>query len=212
MAQIKNNLVPVGKTVGFTLSNTGSVEFVGECEISEEDLLSAAAKPKTKYQQAKEMIERMLRQSDRTYNEVHNACIDAGINPRTISDVKRDYLIQTVKKLDDWYWTIVGSKWDDSAKEPAVSDVSEDVAFVTLDDRPISEMLPLARDVVPEDRLPDNRPELDMNLFEPLHLVPPPKKRGSKVKPVTSICLAGSRINPEHVYDDLQVFDWRGCL
>ena len=202
MAQIKNNLAPIGKAVSFTLGNMGGVEFLGECEISEEDLLSTSVKPKTKYQQAKEMIERMLRQGDRTSNEIHNVCIDAGISPRVISDVKRDYLISSIKKPDDWYWTITGSKWDTTAKEDDESEEMDEVTFVTLDDRPISEMLTTAQSFNPKEPEIVRRPplELDDDLFEVLPLTSPMRTRGRPPKVMQS---------PTVMYDDLRIFDWR---
>ena len=40
MTQIKNNLSSFGKAVKFTINDNGGVDFHGECDISEEDLLS----------------------------------------------------------------------------------------------------------------------------------------------------------------------------
>jgi len=106
MAQIKNNLTAIGRTISFTINKHGGVEFLGECDISEADLLSAAEERKTKHQIAKETIIAMLSDGDKKSNAVFDACINAGISTSTMAYVKKQLGIQSVRKIDDWYWTI----------------------------------------------------------------------------------------------------------
>jgi len=106
MAQIKNNLSTFGKAVSFTINKRGGIDFQGECDISEDELLSVAGDKKTKYQIAKELITTMLADGDRKSNEMFDACINAGVTASTISYTKRQLGVQSIIKDNDWYWTM----------------------------------------------------------------------------------------------------------
>ena len=106
MAQIKNNLAAFGKAISFTINKRGGVEFLGECDISESELLSAADEKKSKYQIAQDTIVSMLSDGDKKSNEVFDACIKVGVSVQTMNIVKKHFGIQSVKKPDDWYWTL----------------------------------------------------------------------------------------------------------
>ena len=106
MAQIKNNLAAFGKSVSFTINKRGGIDFHGECDISEDELLSVAGDKKTKYQIAKEIITTMLADGDRKSNEMFDACVDAGVTVSTINYTKRQLGVQSIMKDNDWYWTI----------------------------------------------------------------------------------------------------------
>jgi len=106
MAQIKNNLTAFGKAISFTINKRGGVEFLGECDISESELLSTAEEKKSKYQIAQETIVAMLSDGDKKSNEIFDACIKAGVSIQTMNIVKKHLGIQSVKKPDDWYWTL----------------------------------------------------------------------------------------------------------
>ena len=112
MAQIKNNLTAFGKAVSFSINKKGGVEFHGECDISEDELLSIAGDKKTKYQIAKETIMAMLADGDRKSNEVYDACMKAGVSTSLMSYIKKQLGIQSVKKIDDWYWTMASDAID----------------------------------------------------------------------------------------------------
>lgn len=106
MAQIKNNLTAFGRAVSFSINKKGGVEFHGECDISEDELLSVAGDRKTKYEIAKETITAMLSDGDRKSNEIYDACMKAGVSTSLMSYTKKQLGIQSVKKIDDWYWTM----------------------------------------------------------------------------------------------------------
>lgn len=105
MTQIKNNLLAFGKSISFTISGTGSIEFLGECDISEEELLSTTLPKQTKLETAKELITSMLSDGDKKSNEIYDACLNAGISSATMQTVKKKMGIKSVRKIDDWYWT-----------------------------------------------------------------------------------------------------------
>ena len=105
MTQIKNNLSAFGKAISFTIGDGGEVEFLGECDVSEEDLLSSAMQRQSKHEIAAQLISTMLATEDRKSNDIYDACLSAGISSSTMQDVKKKLGIKSVHKIDDWYWT-----------------------------------------------------------------------------------------------------------
>jgi RecA-family ATPase len=106
LAQIKNNLTAFGKAVSFTINTSGGVDFLGECEVAECELLSTSSERRTKYQIGKEIITAMLSDGDKRSNEIYDACIEAGSTIAAMTHVKRELGIKSIKKPDDWYWTM----------------------------------------------------------------------------------------------------------
>jgi len=209
MTQIKNNLSPFGKAISFTIGDSGGVEFLGECDVHEDELLSNAAGKKTKYQTAKDMIVNMLKNGDRLSNEVYTTLQNAGITSGTIAVVKRDFIIKSVQKNGDWYWTLRGSRLETEDYEVPDDD---EVPFVTLDDRPI--LRTIASPTVIEHSEPLCAEPSDLGLRSELfEMLPLPeagitRKRGRKPKPA-----AGCEEpvpTKDTIYNDLVIFDWRG--
>ena len=106
ITQIKNNLSPFGKAIKFTINDRGKVVFLGECDVSDEDLLSTTDVKQPKYEIAKTLITSMLADGDKKSNDVFDACIEAGVSSTMMQYVKKMIGIKSVRKIDDWYWTL----------------------------------------------------------------------------------------------------------
>ena len=126
MAQIKNNLSAFGKTVSFTINKRGGVEFLGECDISEDELLSAADDKKSKYQIAKDTITAMLVDGDAKSNAIFDACMKAGVSAPTMTYVKKQLGIKSVRKIDDWYWTLNPDAEDSDYEDSVLSKFTDE--------------------------------------------------------------------------------------
>lgn len=127
MAQIKNNLSVFGKTISFTINNCGGVEFLGECDISEDELLSATDEKKTKFQIAKETITAMLSDGDKKSNDIFDACMKAGVSVSIMTHVKKQLGIKSVRKIDDWYWTLNPEAEDSDSDDPITSGLTDEI-------------------------------------------------------------------------------------
>jgi len=106
MAQIKNNLSEFGKAISFSINKNGSVDFHGECDVAEDELLSVTDSKKSKYQIANDIITAMLSNGDVKSNEVYDACLKAGVSPSLMQYVKKQLGIKSIRKTDDWYWSM----------------------------------------------------------------------------------------------------------
>jgi len=137
MTQIKNNLSVFGKAIGFTIGAGGGVEFLGEYDIAEEDLLSDTLAKQSKYELATELILSMLAVEDKKSNEIYDACMNAGISSSTMQHIKKKLGIKSIRKIDDWYWTreseAVGCDHDDLPNPEPDSDTDE-TPVMFLDD------------------------------------------------------------------------------
>ncbi len=144
--QIKNNLSAFGKAIGFTIGAGGGVEFLGECDVSEEDLLITSLPKQSKYELANELISSMLGQEDKKSNEVYDACMNAGISSSMMQYIKKKLGIKSVRKIDDWYWTLKSEAEDydndDDFSNAEPNDYTDETPVIFLDN---------AKDDVPEE-------------------------------------------------------------
>lgn len=107
LAQQKNNLGPIGKSLTFTLNN-GKVDWISECDISASDLLSGAASDTetSKLTEAKQLLEAILSSGTVSYKEIISAAEEYEIGKRTLMSAKALLSIESIKKSDGWYWTL----------------------------------------------------------------------------------------------------------
>jgi len=199
MAQIKNNLSAFGRAVSFTVNQRGGVEFLGECDITEEELLSSAGERQTKYQIARELITAMLSDGDKRSNEIFDACLKAGITSNIMTYVKRDLGIKSERKLDDWYWTLNPEAEDDS---------DDDMLNGTLSD--INEPPDVDSDETPVMFL-DEVTALEQFPVMVKSLLPKGKHQRNGVK-ISQLDKAGVITKMDSPFGELELLDWRACV
>jgi hypothetical protein len=102
------------------------VNFIGECDITDNELLSAAPKP-SKYLQTKDLVMSLLEKGDVRSNEIFDACLNIGVSVATIQTVKKKLGIKSVNKDNDWYWSI---RKDDSN----IAESDDSVEYIVNDD------------------------------------------------------------------------------
>ena len=133
MTQIKNNLSTFGKAVSFTINGRGKVEFLGECDIAEEDLLTTKLPKQSKFEIAKQVITGMLTDGDKKSNTIYDACMDAGISGPMMQNVKKRLGIKSVRKIDDWYWTM-----NPEAEDADGDDIPDTGSYDYTDETPVT--------------------------------------------------------------------------
>lgn len=167
MTQIKNNLSAFGKTISFSINDIGGVNFLGECDISEDDLLNVTAEKQPKFKIAKDLISSMLAEGDRKSNEIFDACLDAGVTTSMMQHVKKQLGIKSVRKIDDWYWTLnpdaVELEEDDFSDIENLSD-NDETPFMFLDDFSSKNILSLIKKA--DDKLSVPSPYGELTLIE----------------------------------------------
>ena len=92
MAHDKSSLAPAGTSLAFLLGDEEGFRWVGDFDISAEELLSGIEKKKeSKIQEAKDLICRMLAGGKEVFSEeIDKAAMEKGISSRTVRDAKKE--------------------------------------------------------------------------------------------------------------------------
>lgn len=106
VVQIKNNLAAFGHSKAFRLTETG-FEWVGDYEITADEVLGGIAPKINKLEQAK----KMLRELAETSNSVQSSKIfdmaeELNISKRTLENAKKELGIKARRIGNSWYWDL----------------------------------------------------------------------------------------------------------
>lgn len=107
MAQQKNNLGPIGKSLAFTL-NDGKVEWIGEYECDADELMSGVLQDKAynKQTDAEDLLKKLLSDGEQLSKDILDAAQEEGISRRTLFRAKSTLGITARKLLNEWYWSL----------------------------------------------------------------------------------------------------------
>lgn len=101
--QIKNNLAPMGHAKAFDLSEDG-FEWVGNYEISVEEVLGGYSYKESKLDQAKQLFRELAKDKDRISSlELIELAKAEGISKRTMDTAKKELGIKSVKVNNTWF-------------------------------------------------------------------------------------------------------------
>ncbi len=105
MVQQKNNLGPIGESLGFTLCD-GIVNWIGSYDITADELFSSSPcdKDNSKIVEAGIIISDILENGEKPCKEIIETAALAGIGKRTLMAAKANMNIVSVKRADGWYW------------------------------------------------------------------------------------------------------------
>ena len=92
MAHDKSSLAPAGTSLAFILGDEEGFRWIGDFDISAEELLSGFEKKKeSKTHEAKDLICRMLAGGKEVFSdEIDRAALEKGISSRTVRDAKKE--------------------------------------------------------------------------------------------------------------------------
>ncbi len=105
VAHQKSNLAPIGASLEFTL-NDGKVEWLGESDISAEELMSAPDKSNSKMDEATSALSDYLADGPKSYQEVMELAKIERISQRTMLRAKTALRIISKKSKNVWYWSL----------------------------------------------------------------------------------------------------------
>lgn len=101
----KSSLAPAGSTLAFNLSIENGFQWLGEYDISEDDLLSGSSGT-SKLEQAKHLINRLLQDGPMLTTKIMEEAKNFNIGKTTMNAAKEQLKVKSIKKNDVWYWTI----------------------------------------------------------------------------------------------------------
>lgn len=106
VVQIKNNLAEFGHPKAFRLSEDG-FEWIGDYEITADEVLGGLAPKANKMEQAKQML-RNLAETNHSVssNKIFELADELGISKRTMENAKKELGIKAKKLNNSWYWEL----------------------------------------------------------------------------------------------------------
>lgn len=103
MVQIKNNLAPFGHPKAFELSEDG-FEWIGDYEISVDDVLGGYAPKESKLDQAKQLLRDLSEDKEAvSSNELIEFAKAEGISKRTMDNARKEMGLKSQKINNTWY-------------------------------------------------------------------------------------------------------------
>lgn len=106
VAQIKNNLAPFGHSKAFELEE-GGFSWLGDYEITADELLGGLAPKANKLEQAKQLLMELAETNNAMLsNEIFELAKDEGISKRTLENAKKELCIRAKKTNNSWYWEL----------------------------------------------------------------------------------------------------------
>lgn len=112
MAHLKSSLAPEGCPIAFELDKETGFRWVGEYDISVDDILGGIRQERepTKKMKAISLITEMLRDGDVPCKEVYARLKEHDISKRTAETAKEEARVYSYKNGAAWYWTLTEKK------------------------------------------------------------------------------------------------------
>ena len=106
VVQIKNNLAAFGHSKAFSLTETG-FEWIGDYEITADEVLGGIAPKVNKLEQAKKMLRELAETSNSVQSsEIFDMAEDLNISKRTLENAKKELGIKARRIGNSWYWNL----------------------------------------------------------------------------------------------------------
>lgn len=98
-------LAPEGKSVAFRLDKETGFQWIGEYDISADDLLSGDARGQ-KSRIAKEFLLDILADGGMAQKKIEEEASKQGIKKKTLRNAKQELEIDSVKRGNQWFWIL----------------------------------------------------------------------------------------------------------
>lgn len=105
MCHVKSSLAPEGKSVAFRLDKETGFQWIGEYDISADDLLSGNARGQ-KSRIAKEFLLDILADGGMAQKKIEEEASKQGIKKKTLRNAKQELEIDSVKRGNQWFWIL----------------------------------------------------------------------------------------------------------
>ena len=105
LCHVKSSLAPEGKSIAFRLDKDTGFEWIGEDDISADDLLSGDNRGK-KIHAAKEFLQEVLASGSVAQTKVAEEAESREIKKKTLWNAKKELEINSVKIGNQWFWML----------------------------------------------------------------------------------------------------------
>ena len=101
----KSSLAPEGTSIAFRLDKNNGFEWIGEYDISADELLNGDGRGQ-KGRKAREFLLEILANGGMTQKKIAEEAEARGIKSKTLWNAKRELEIDSVKRGNQWYWML----------------------------------------------------------------------------------------------------------
>ena len=101
----KSSLAPEGKAIAFRLDKNNGFEWIGEYDISADELLNGEGKGQ-KTRKEKEFLLEILADGGMAQKKIEEEAEKLGIKKKTLRNAKMELGIDSVKRGNQWYWML----------------------------------------------------------------------------------------------------------
>lgn len=105
VCHVKSSLAPEGKSIAFRSDKDTGFEWIGEYDISADDLLSGDNRGQ-KIHEAKEFLKEILVSGSVAQTKVAKEAESRGIKKKTLWNAKKELEIESVKIGNQWFWML----------------------------------------------------------------------------------------------------------
>ena len=105
VCHVKSSLAPEGKSIAFRLDKDTGFEWIGEYDISADNLLSGDNRGQ-KIHVAKEFLQEVLASGSVAQTKVAEEAESRGIKKKTLWNAKKELEIDSVKIGNQWFWML----------------------------------------------------------------------------------------------------------
>ena len=105
MCHVKSSPAPEGKSVAFRLDKETGFQWIGEYDISADDLLSGDARGQ-KSRIAKEFLLDILADGGMAQKKIEEEASKQGIKKKTLRNAKQELEIDSIKRGNQWFWIL----------------------------------------------------------------------------------------------------------
>ena len=105
VCHVKSSLAPEGKSIAFRLDKDTGFEWIGDYDISADDLLSGDNRGQ-KIHAAKEFLQEVLASGSVAQTKVAEEAESRGIKKKTLWNAKKELEIDSVKIGNQWFWML----------------------------------------------------------------------------------------------------------
>ena len=105
VCQTKSSLAPEAKSIAFRLSKENGFEWIGEYDVTADDLLSGTAKG-TKKQAAIDFLEEFVLNGAKPQTEIMKLANEKGFSEKTVRNAKDELKIKSMRKNNQWYLSL----------------------------------------------------------------------------------------------------------
>jgi len=102
----KSNLAPAGMSQAFGLESDGGFCWLGDYDITIDELLSGVSKPESQFVKARRLIETALAFEMVLAVEMEQRAEEQGISPKTLHRAKAALGVISIKRGGRWYWQL----------------------------------------------------------------------------------------------------------